>query len=43
MDFCCPDPEHPVIVPDRESLALRRKLRYVVYGMFYVCFAKFII
>ncbi|TNV72063.1 hypothetical protein FGO68_gene13699 [Halteria grandinella] len=32
MDFCCPDPERPVIVPDAETLKHRRRLRYVFQG-----------
>lgn len=40
MEFCCPDPEHPVIVPDGDSLKHRRNLRYIFYGQLYVCLTK---
>lgn len=36
----CPQPEHPMIIPDPDTLRLRRKLRYVFYGMCYLVFAK---
>ena len=38
--MCCPDPEKPAIAPDRESLRLRRHLRYVFYGQAAMCIVK---
>jgi hypothetical protein len=40
---CFPDPAHPVIIPDAESLSHRRRLRMVMFGMMYGCLAKFLI
>ena len=40
MDFCFPNPEHPTITPNPESLKHRKNLRYLIYGQIFVCFAK---
>lgn len=43
MEFCCPSPEHPVIIPDSASLKHRRNLRYLMYGQAFVCLSKMIL
>lgn len=43
MEFCCPNPEHPVIAPTQETLKHRKNLRYIIYGQAYVCLAKSIL
>lgn len=43
MEFCCPNPEHPVISTTPQTLKHRRMLRYVLYGCCYVVLVKFFI
>lgn len=43
MEFCCPNPDTPAIIPNPESLKHRRFLRYAMYGAIFSCFAKMIL
>ena len=43
MDYCFPNPAHPVIPATSGNLKHRRYLRYLMYGQFYVAFVKFLI
>lgn len=43
MDFCCPDPDRPSIVPDHNTLKHRRYLRYVLYGQLYATIVKLLV
>jgi hypothetical protein len=43
MEYCCPSPENPVIVPNPDSLKHRRFMRYVMYGQFFMSFSKMLL
>ena len=43
MEFCCPNPENPVITPTTENLKYRKQLRWLMYAKGVAILAEYLL